>query len=218
MRVAMISMHTSPLATPGVGDAGGLNVYVAEVARRLGERGLKVDVFTRAEDTATPRGRRGQRAHPGDPAAGRARRTGRQGGCCPTWCTSSPTQLDAGIGDYDLVHSHYWLSGMVGLELKRAARAAAGAHHAHDGPGEERRARRGQTGEPDRRELGEAAVVAGADALTANTSDEAAELRSTTAPAPARSRSCRPGSTCTPSTPATSRSHAPSSGWPRTPR
>src|SRR5829696_4016740 len=49
-RVAMISMHTSPLATPGVGDAGGLNVYVAEVARRLGERRLKVDVFTRAED------------------------------------------------------------------------------------------------------------------------------------------------------------------------
>ena len=53
-RVAMISMHTSPLATPGVGDAGGLNVYVAELARRLGERGLKVDVFTRAESSPTP--------------------------------------------------------------------------------------------------------------------------------------------------------------------
>ena len=48
----MITMHTSPLATPGVGDAGGLNVYVAEVSRRLGERGIKVDVFTRAEDPA----------------------------------------------------------------------------------------------------------------------------------------------------------------------
>ena len=48
-RVAMVSMHTSPLATPGVGDAGGLNVYVAELARRLGERGLKVDVFTRRD-------------------------------------------------------------------------------------------------------------------------------------------------------------------------
>ena len=47
----MISMHTSPLAIPGVGDAGGLNVYVYEVARRLGERGLKVDVFTRQEST-----------------------------------------------------------------------------------------------------------------------------------------------------------------------
>ena len=53
-RVAMISMHTSPLATPGVGDAGGLNVYVSEVSRRLGERGLKVDVFTRAQAPGVP--------------------------------------------------------------------------------------------------------------------------------------------------------------------
>src|SRR6187397_1182027 len=53
-RVAMISMHTSPLATPGVGDAGGLNVYVAELARRLGERGLKVDVFTRRDSPDVP--------------------------------------------------------------------------------------------------------------------------------------------------------------------
>jgi len=53
-RVAMISMHTSPLATPGVGDAGGLNVYVAELARRLGERGLKVDVFTRRNAPDVP--------------------------------------------------------------------------------------------------------------------------------------------------------------------
>ena len=50
----MISMHTSPLATPGVGDAGGLNVYVAELARRLGERGLKVDVFTRRDAPDLP--------------------------------------------------------------------------------------------------------------------------------------------------------------------
>ena len=46
----MVSVHTSPLATPGVGDAGGLNVYVAELAHRLGERGLDVDVFTRRTD------------------------------------------------------------------------------------------------------------------------------------------------------------------------
>ncbi|MFP5283462.1 MAG: glycosyltransferase, partial [Actinomycetes bacterium] len=53
-RIAMISMHTSPLATPGVGDAGGLNVYVAELARRLGERGLQIDVFTRRDDPDAP--------------------------------------------------------------------------------------------------------------------------------------------------------------------
>ena len=50
----MVSMHTSPLATPGLGDAGGLSVYVAELARRLGERGLKVDVFTRRDAPDRP--------------------------------------------------------------------------------------------------------------------------------------------------------------------
>ncbi|WP_278258743.1 glycosyltransferase [Nocardioides convexus] len=47
-RVAMISLHTSPLDQPGTGDAGGMNVYVVEVARRLGACGIDVDVFTRA--------------------------------------------------------------------------------------------------------------------------------------------------------------------------
>ena len=64
-RIAMISLHTSPLATPGVGDAGGLNVYVAELAKRLGERGLGVDVFTRRGDAGVPV----VLADPDDPAA-----------------------------------------------------------------------------------------------------------------------------------------------------
>ncbi len=175
-RVAMISMHTSPLATPGVGDAGGLNVYVAEVARRLGERGLRVDVFTRAEDTDTPDVIEvndytrviSVPAGPREPVAKEV---------LPELVHEFGSQLDGRIGDYDLIHSHYWLSGMVGVELKarhglplvhtmhtmaRVKNAALGA---------------GQTGEPDRRELGESAVVRAADALTANTSDEAAELR-----------------------------------------
>ena len=46
-RVAMVSVHTSPLAQPGTGDAGGMNVYVLESARRLARRGVAVDIFTR---------------------------------------------------------------------------------------------------------------------------------------------------------------------------
>ena len=174
-RVAMISMHTSPLATPGVGDAGGLNVYVAEVARRLGERGLHVDVFTRADASgptvvdvneytrviSVPTG-------PPGPVVKEQ---------LPDLVRGFSDQLENRMGDYDLIHSHYWLSGMVGVELKarhglplvhtmhtmaRVKNAALGA---------------GQTGEPDRRELGEAEIVRRADALTANTSDEATELR-----------------------------------------
>ena len=53
-RVAMISLHTSPLEQPGTGDAGGLNVYVVEVARRLAERGTEVDIFTRAVSRDAP--------------------------------------------------------------------------------------------------------------------------------------------------------------------
>ena len=121
-RVAMISMHTSPLAIPGVGDAGGLNVYVAEVARRLGERGLKVDVFTR---TQAPHDPPIVEIHehtrvinmPAGPLRPRRRRR------CPTSWTSFAAQLDDRMPGYDLIHSHYWLSGLVGIQL--AARAPA---------------------------------------------------------------------------------------------
>ncbi|NLZ58274.1 MAG: glycosyltransferase, partial [Corynebacterium sp.] len=48
MRVAMISMHTSPLQQPGTGDSGGMNVYVLSTATELARQGVAVDIFTRA--------------------------------------------------------------------------------------------------------------------------------------------------------------------------
>src|SRR5665647_3633272 len=53
-RVAMLSVHTSPLEQPGTGDAGGLNVYVVEVSKRLARRGIEVEIFTRMTDGALP--------------------------------------------------------------------------------------------------------------------------------------------------------------------
>ncbi len=47
-RIATISMHTSPLDQPGIGDAGGMNVYIDQTSRRLAQRGVAVDIFTRA--------------------------------------------------------------------------------------------------------------------------------------------------------------------------
>ncbi len=47
-RVAMVSVHTSPLDQPGTGDAGGMNVYVVELSKRLAAAGIEVDIFTRA--------------------------------------------------------------------------------------------------------------------------------------------------------------------------
>ena len=109
-RVAMISMHTSPLATPGVGDAGGLNVYVAELARRLGERGLKVDVFTRRNAPDVPDiVDVHEHTRVINLKAGPAEHVAKE--ALPALIDEFCTQLEARLDDHDLIHSHYWLSG-----------------------------------------------------------------------------------------------------------
>src|SRR5215218_10361837 len=113
----MISMHTSPLATPGVGDAGGLNVYVAEVARRLGERGIKVDVFTRAEDSGPDLVEVNEHTRVVQVTAGPRELVVKED--LPALVPAFAAALAARLDDHHLVHSHYWLSGMVGLELAR---------------------------------------------------------------------------------------------------
>ena len=56
--IATISVHTSPLEQPGTGDAGGLNVYVVEVAKRMAARGVEVEIFTRRCPWGVPPGPR----------------------------------------------------------------------------------------------------------------------------------------------------------------
>ena len=175
-RVAMISMHTSPLATPGVGDAGGLNVYVREVAVRLGERGLKVDVFTRAAGDDRPAivelNEHTRVVHvPAGPDAPVAKEA------LLELVHGFGERLDAEMAPYDLIHSHYWLSGMVGRRLK-AKHAIPLVHTMHTmARVKNNTLSTYQTSEPNDREEGEAAIVADADVLTANTTDEAAELQ-----------------------------------------
>src|SRR6478609_5794821 len=53
-RVGLVSMHTSPLAQPGDGDAGGLNTYVIQTARQLAARGVEVEILTRATRSQQP--------------------------------------------------------------------------------------------------------------------------------------------------------------------
>ena len=176
-RVAMISMHTSPLATPGVGDAGGLNVYAYEVARRLGERGLKVDVFTRADSPdAAPVVDIHEHTRVITVDAGPRDELAKEE--LPALVPEFAAQLSARISRYDLIHSHYWLSGLVGLQLKEQFGLPL-VHTMHT------MARvknltlgNGQHPEPDLRERSEAQIVAEADKLTANSSDEADQLRS----------------------------------------
>jgi D-inositol-3-phosphate glycosyltransferase len=176
-RIAMLSMHTSPIDTPGVGDAGGLNVYVSELAHRLGDRGVQVDVFTRRRDPDSPE----QVAVSDDvrviqvPAGPPAPVPKEE--LPELVCEFAGNVLDRyGDRGWDLVHSHYWLSGMAGLIIADKLRIPL-IHTMHT------MARVKNTNraddhllEPDVREDGEHRVVAGADILTANTPDEADEL------------------------------------------
>jgi D-inositol-3-phosphate glycosyltransferase len=117
-RVALICLHTSPLATPGSGDAGGMNVYVLGLADGLVAAGFEVDVLTRRSSAAQPDSIR------------------TAGGALVRFITAGPwvhlvKEALPGVIDefaeaiialpaYDLVHSHYWLSGLAGLRLARA--------------------------------------------------------------------------------------------------
>src|SRR4051794_9611976 len=114
----MISLHTSPLDQPGTGDAGGMNVYVTELSRRLAARGIEVDIFTRstssALDPVVPAcdGVTVRHVHAG-PFEGLTKAE-LPGQLCAFAREVLRAEAAQPEGHYDVVHSHYWLSGQVG--------------------------------------------------------------------------------------------------------
>jgi D-inositol-3-phosphate glycosyltransferase len=122
MRIAMLSFHTCPLATLGGKDTGGMNVYVRDLTRELGRRGIGVDVFTRSQDEHVPHvlhdlGFGNRIVHiPAGPENPISK---------PELVVYLPNFVER-IKDfakqkdlqYDLIHSHYWLSGLAALELR----------------------------------------------------------------------------------------------------
>ncbi|MEV4741743.1 D-inositol-3-phosphate glycosyltransferase [Streptomyces sp. NPDC049555] len=179
-RVAMLSVHTSPLHQPGTGDAGGMNVYIVELAKRLAEQGIEVEVFTRATTAALPPT---VELAPGvlvrhidaGPYEGLAKEELPAQLCAFThgvmqaWAGHRP-------GYYDLVHSHYWLSGHVGWLA--AQRWGVPLVHAMHTMAKVKNAAlaEGDTPEPAARVIGETQIVRAADRLIANTEGEAGEL------------------------------------------
>jgi D-inositol-3-phosphate glycosyltransferase len=176
----MLSVHTSPLEQPGTGDAGGLNVYVVETARRLAERGTEVEIFTRATSSGMP---------PSVPLAPgvlvRQVQAGPFEGLSKNDLPGLLCCFAAGVlrieachepGWYDLVHSHYWLSGQVGwlaadrwnVPLVHTMHTMAKVKNASLASGD--------AAEPGSRVIGEEQVVAASDRLLANTEDEARQL------------------------------------------
>jgi D-inositol-3-phosphate glycosyltransferase len=179
-RVAMISVHTSPLDQPGTGDAGGLNVYVIELSRRLAAAGIEVDIFTRAtssqldpvlsmDDRITVRN-----IHAG-PFEGLTKGE-LPGQLCVFAREVLRTEAAQPLGHYDLVHSHYWLSGQVGA-LARDRWGVPLVHTMHTMAKVKNEAlATGDTPEPSARIIGEEQVVEAADMLIASTDIEAKQL------------------------------------------
>ena len=179
-RVAMISLHTSPLDQPGTGDAGGMNVYVLELARRLARQGVEVDVFTRATSSALPpvvRAAEGVtvRHVPAGPFEGLTKAE-LPGQLCVFAREVLRAEAVQPVGHYDVVHSHYWLSGQVGA-LARDRWGVPLVHSMHTMAKVKNQAlAAGDTPEPLARIIGEEQVVEAADMLVANTDLEARQL------------------------------------------
>jgi D-inositol-3-phosphate glycosyltransferase len=179
-RIATISLHTSPLDQPGTGDAGGLNVYVVEVSRRLAERGIEVEIFTRAVCRDTPPT---VELVPGvlvrNVVAGPFEELDKNslpGQICPFTFGVLRTEAAYAPGRYDLLHAHYWLSGQVAaVAAERWGVPLVQSMHTL-GKVKNLALALGDTAEPPARIRGEGEVVTAADRLVANTAEEARQL------------------------------------------
>ncbi|MGN6474472.1 MAG: D-inositol-3-phosphate glycosyltransferase [Mycobacteriales bacterium] len=196
-RVATLSVHTSPLDQPGCGDAGGMNVYVTEVARRLAEHDIAVEIFTRATSSDVPAT---VELSPG--VTVRHITAGPYEGLDKNDLPAQLCAFTSGVlreeaahepGWYDLVHSHYWLSGQVGW-LAKERWGVPLVHTMHTmAKVKNLLLAEGDSPEPAMRAIGEAQVVDAADRLIASTSDEAAQLVELYAADPSRVEIVAPG-------------------------
>ncbi len=181
MRIAMLSYHTCPLAVLGGKDTGGMNVYVRELTRQLGINGVHVDVFTRSQDEHVPHvlhdlGYGNRVVHiPAGPEVPLPKQE---------LLKYVPEFTDGileftrskGLG-YDIVHSHYWMSGLAALSLKAAWKTPV-IHMFHTlGLMKQRIARSDSEREGEYRIQGEFKVIQNVDWIVASTPAEVAQLQ-----------------------------------------
>ena len=196
-RIAMLSVHTCPLATLGGKETGGMNVYVRELAREMGRRGLAVDVFTRSQDSEIRRISR------------------RLGDCVRVIHLPAGPQVpynknliydhldefvegvrafaEAEGSRYDVLHSHYWLSGLAAHDL-RAAWGTPIVHMFHTlGELKNRVAQSSDELEPPRRIASEGEIMRVADRLIAATALERDQMAALYGADPAKVSIVPPG-------------------------
>ena len=180
MRIAMISVHTCPLATLGGKESGGMNVYVRDLTRELGRAGIGVDVFTRSQDEHQPHIKHdlgnGNRVFHIPAGAERPLPKTELFECVSEFVGGA--RLAAALLEerYDLIHSHYWLSGLVARELRNWWGVPM-VHMAHTlGAVKNRVAQSAQEHEPALRLEHEAMLPGWADKLVVSTESERAEV------------------------------------------
>jgi len=175
----MISLHTSPTASLGHNANGGLNVYVREVCREFSRRGIATDVFTRCPDRDCPAteqlapSSRVIYLPAGDPTLDKYRLLYEVG-----TFTDNVQSFIAGEGlDYDLIYSHYWLSGVSACSLRSRLRLPW-AHTAHTlAIVKNRQLAPGAAAEPEIRVELEGEIARCADLLVVSTESEGDALR-----------------------------------------
>ena len=177
----MLSYHTCPLATLGGKDTGGMNVYVRDLTRTLGTIGVHVDVFTRSQDEHVPHvlhdlGYGNRVVHV---KAGREVPLPKEEllSYIPEFTTGIEEFTSAKSLEYDLIHSHYWMSGIAGLELKRQWHLPMIQMFHTLGVMKQRVARPEEELDGDYRLIGEKRILQEADRIIAATPAEMAQIQ-----------------------------------------
>ena len=182
LRIAMLSYHTCPLATLGGKDTGGMNVYVRDLTRELGRMGIHVDVFTRSQDEHVPHvvhelGFGNRVVHvPSGPETPKAK--SELANYIPDFVEGiKQFAIEKGI-HYDVIHSHYWMSGLAAESLSNAWGGTPIVHMFHTlGEMKNRVARSESERAGEDRLKGERQVLRRADRIIAATIAEITQLR-----------------------------------------
>ena len=177
-RLAVLAYHSSPLGPPGEGDSGGMTVYVRDLAAAFARQGIHTDVYTRADGTGRAVTSLGPGVRVISVAAGPRERLPKE---------RLTQHVDAFVDGvrafalaqrvrYDVVHSHYWQSGLAGVGLSRGWGVPLVHSHHTLGRVKNRFLAPGDDPESPVRLDGEAQVIDAADVLVASTDDEWRQL------------------------------------------
>lgn len=177
----MLAYHTCPLATLGGKDTGGMNVYVRDLSRTLGPLGVQVDVYTRSQDEHVPHvihdlGYGNRVVHvPAGPEIPLPKQE--LASYVPQFVTGIKEFTETKNLRYDIIHSHYWMSGIAAQELKTVWEVPI-VHMFHTlGVMKQRVARNSEEAEGEYRLLGERQVLQVADRIIAATQAEVAQIQ-----------------------------------------